>query len=635
MCCLLLTTAIAILFASFAIALDWNPVDAGARGVTRVDISLPCRGCLTGQPADEALVFDFALLDPALDGTEQFALNAKWEPFPAICDDDSHPSSHCGSPSFNRSVSLSNNRRTVLDTDKETPAPLAFYSLGVSVQDEAGPGADTSTPQRHLSFHFDSVDSNQLTQGVGFVVVITPEREPRILDILPEPSQSAEDPLPGTDWPSMGKSEQGSARQPLLDLIDTESPDFNVDLAIDELQSLEQQLAVQRGRIAQYLHKDASSAELRHLLQTCDGLICKVSILFNHMCSFTDRKMVPGRRSSRITYPTAEAISKQSLLQVDELEIADSPPPYSEAGHDGRLHPVSTAEPVEMPLRITQSASVAAISSLELPSPTNPVVILIECVAALLGLIVLFRVIQKRCMSLRKRVEREADREERRNARAYRRAARRAYWRKRWQKFVAAVSCCSSGDDDDTTSMDYDEKRALILQDAFIENLADLDAAEKGELMDAEIRELRYANDIVATLVRNVGGMRHVDVAWPASDPPPSVIPLPRTPEPRSRASTQTLPSYTTSEGLPDYTSTAPTSDETSIFSRGTTLPYVPHYTHEPHGYYSPVDANSTGRTRYTPNSSIIEVSPRASAETLRTRFSKDSEPVNFATRDL
>lgn len=220
-------------------------------------------------------------------------------------------------------------------------------------------------------------------------------------------------------------------------------------------------------------------------------------------------------------------------------------------------------------------------------------------------------------MSMRKRVERAADKEERRNARAYRRAARRAHIRKRWNNFLTSISCFGTTEAPKPTQ-NYDEKRALILQDAFLEQ--DIDLAEKGEVMEAQIRELRNAHDIVAGLL-GVDEHRY-DLARHA---PPPIAYFPTT---LSRRSTGTLPSYT-SESLPDYTSTPDTSEGSSQVADGF-VNYTPATSSDSEGRYSAGHVASTSscgstRTRYTPVSSVVAITPRCSAETLRTRHSGDS----------
>ena len=279
------------------------------------------------------------------------------------------------------------------------------------------------------------------------------------------------------------------------------------------------------------------------------------------------------------------------------------------------------AQGASVPLLLTKNTTTSDFHLIDVVKPQNPFLRALALIATVLGLAALCSYIRHRCMSMRTRVERAADREERRNARAYRKAARRAEMRRRWDNFKSAVNCFSSPAE--PRFEDYEEKRALILQDAFLEQADDLDQAEKGQIMEAEIRELRHAHEIVASLVR-VDEHRY-DIAAPVNDPPPPLVPLPFTPSARSRASTYTLPSYT-SESLPDYSSRPETLVDSNMsdslvdgFSG-----YSPTAT-DNEGRYTAPSTTSSARTRYTPTSSVLDVSPRVSEETLRTRQSKDT----------
>ena len=194
--------------------------------------------------------------------------------------------------------------------------------------------------------------------------------------------------------------------------------------------------------------------------------------------------------------------------------------------------------------------------------------------------------------------------------------------RRRWDGFLDKISCFRAAPV--PRIEDYEEKRALILQDAFLEQLGDLEQAEKGEVMEAEIRELRHAHEIVASLVHR--GEGRYDLMTPMNDPPPPLVPLPFTPASRSRASTATLPSYT-SESLPDYSSTpelsSGSSDSVSVVDGF--AHYAPMFSEREEQTRCSSTTTGSARSRYTPTSSVLDVSPRASEDTLRTRQSRDS----------
>lgn len=395
---------------------------------------------------------------------------------------------------------------------------------------------------------------------------------------------------------------------------DGSSEDGSFDLG-QELESLhlleaksheiQMQIAAKKNAITTNLRQNRGKLCLKHLIQECDGVICSAKAIAQRLC---DRLGIHTTVSHEYTHFNNRHM--QNMLDLDsKANFAKISAKYY---HSGMNHNPMEAN---IPLMLTKNASEHSFQPIDIVY-ANPLVRALQIIGAALGIAALFLFLKRRCMSMRRRVERAADLEQRRNERAYRRAARRALMRKRWNNFVNAVNCF--GQKEEPRTEDYEEKRALILQDAFLEQ--DLDAAEKGDIMEAEIRELRYAHEIVASLVR-VDEHRY-DLVTPIHDPPPPLVPLPRTPGPRSRASTYTLPSYT-SETLPDYSSQPGDSDGSSSLVNG--------YTHSApdeqvrRSPVSPLSETSSGRTRYTPTSSIRETSTRPSGETLRTRISEDT----------
>ncbi|EME47160.1 hypothetical protein DOTSEDRAFT_69203 [Dothistroma septosporum NZE10] len=407
-------------------------------------------------------------------------------------------------------------------------------------------------------------------------------------------------------------------------------------LLLLELEAGELHTAItnKKEAIAKCLKDHRDQVTLRHLLQQCDGLVCAAKVIAQRMCDKIGILTVP-----KVGYAKVQNPSSQKLIELDD--------DINEKLTDSNV----AAAAIYTNTTRTASLSSAAIQPIQVIYPQNALIKALGAVAGLLGLSALFSFIRRKCMSMRKRVEREADREERKNARAYRRAARRADMRRRWEAFVKALSCFQG--EEEPTIKDYEEKRALILQDAMLEQ--DAATAEKSEIMDAEIRELRHAHEIVASLVQ-VHDHRF-SIITPISDPPPPLVPLPFTPVSRSRASTMTLPSYH-SESLPDYTSryqqtetgshssgnssvrsssvrsSSVRSNSVVLSSRANSiiidgLLYIPNtsedgtFTGHTTRSFSPqslAGGSSDGSriSRFTPTSSIIEMSPRASEETLR-----------------
>ncbi|KAI7716983.1 hypothetical protein KC353_g4950 [Hortaea werneckii] len=395
----------------------------------------------------------------------------------------------------------------------------------------------------------------------------------------------------------------------------------------EEAEDLQAEIVTKKQAISNYLRHHRKHSSLHRLLSECDGLMCAARVVAQRICDkvgkvglLTEHNLGYFRVQSANLHNTmhsnepfaSQQTSKNSTKSVKFAEDLDGTSEKSNG----------TAKPFSMPFTMTKNGTGHDYHFKDFVNPPNPLVRAMQIIVSVLGLAALCSYIRNKCMSMRKRVERAADREERRNARAYRRAARRAHMRRRWDSFVRAINCFRPAVE--PKMEDYEEKRALILQDAFLEQLEDLDQAEKGEVMEAEIRELRHAHEIVASLVR-VDENRYDLATPPSSDPPPSRVPLPYTADSRSRASTNTLPSYNC-ESLPDYSSRPDTSPERSS-NRSSVLSSTctPASSNE-EGRSSVPSVSSAGRTRYTPTSSVLEISPRVSEETLRTRQSKDTQ---------
>lgn len=406
-----------------------------------------------------------------------------------------------------------------------------------------------------------------------------------------------------------------------------EDADYNIEEEIEalllleaEADPLDAEIAARKKAIAKCLTNHRNRASLRHLLQQCDGIVCAAKVIVQRVCDKVGIITEPNFHYAQVADPRT-----QKLIQIDE----DSKP-LKFPGLTGKFQSLS-----ENPTSGTLSGSryfashtnsAAVTESITVVYPQSVLFRVMALIATTIGLTALCDFIRRKCMSARKQVDRLAEREERRNARAYRRAARRAEIRRRWDTLISAISCFRA--QPEARMEDYEEKRALILQDAFMEQ--SLEAAEKGEVMEAEIRELRNANQIVASLVR-VDQCRS-NLAWLSNSSNQSQqVPLPAAVMARSRASTGTLPSYT-SEMLPDYrsrytrtelgsnASSSVRSDSlvaVSLERYAITLSSEEAFTGSTQRSNSP--ESSSGRSRYTLTSSIVDFSPRPSGETLRT----------------
>ncbi|TKA83947.1 hypothetical protein B0A55_00188 [Friedmanniomyces simplex] len=491
----------------------------------------------------------------------------------------------------------------------------AAHHIDYSVQVDSTPSSKSSP--RGFTFEALSVDGVRLPTPLRFYVTQQPSDPPRLAWL----SVDADARHSGLTFNFTTASHSFVVEEPttatkledMLRPVDASSFDLNneldsLHLLEAEAEKLKVQIVAKKQAIAQHLRTHRNHATLNQLLEECDGLVCAARALAQRLCDKISVLTDPSSGYARV---------RHSRLQTAVAFSDDKLRPQQTSRNCTK----SMAQGVHVPLMMTKNGSTPESHGIDLVNPPNPLVRVLGLIATVLGLAALCSWIRHRCMSMRTRVERAADREERRNARAYRKAARRAEMRRRWDNFVSAVDCFRSASE--PRMEDYEEKRALILQDAFLEQMHDLDQAEKGEVMEAEIRELRHAHEIVASLVR-VNEQRY-EMVVPVSDPPPPLVPLPYTPATRSRASTGTLPSYT-SESLPDYSSRPETlvDSSTSDSLVDGFAGYTPTST-DSQGRYTPPSTTSSARMRYTPTSSVLDVSPRASEETLRTRQSKDT----------
>ena len=476
---------------------------------------------------------------------------------------------------------------------------LSWSGLVGSPSPDLGIGDDETQ-----NIHFTITPFEIVRPAAGFTAIMRPQSPRRLVGLIPDSSSRIinfehYEEVTYSSETALENGDYHTTESDTSDDFDLGAELESLGLLEDQAQQLQTQIAAKKKAIAENLKQERDKLCLKHLIKECDGIVCCAQAIAQRICDKVGISTGPS-----LQYAHMKDAHAQNRIALDEKFS-----PQKASWHnctDGHDH---CADAANIPLMVTKVGPQYAFKPIDLVNPPNPLLRALQIVAAILGLSALFAFIRKRCMSMRKRVERAADLEERRNARAYRRAARRALMRKRWDNFVNAVNCFRPKD---ARIEDYEEKRALILQDAFLEQ--DLDQAEKGEVMEAEIRELRYAHEIVSSLVRR--DQNRYDLITPVNDPPPPLVPLPYTPIARSRASTFTLPSYT-SESLPDYTSRPGDADTSSSLGDE----FTPSISDE-NDQRSPVSpiSDSSSHTGYTPDSSIIEASTRPSQETLRTR---------------
>ncbi|KAF2818459.1 hypothetical protein CC86DRAFT_472852 [Ophiobolus disseminans] len=348
-----------------------------------------------------------------------------------------------------------------------------------------------------------------------------------------------------------------------------------------ELQELQKIIANKQQHINSQLQKEVKS--LTDEINDCEGLACIVKTIANK---------AHGALSVAIAHSKSSGDYSSETMGRPDLEL------YAQvhgqvSQKSGGFIETEASDPV-----------VTETSTDDLPSrPTkpSPYIIALEVTLSLLCCGCLIAVIRHKCSSLRTRTERAAAREERDTARAYRRAARKHawqnWWRGNWRKDHERIE-------------DYEEKRALIQeQEGVLE-----------DVMQEEIRQLRAAHDVVNDLVRDAEEGRvithgpcncHHAPPAPASYssyspslastyPPTSLGDIPSRPLSR----TDSLPSYRSDPPSepPNYESEV---DMSQIVANGFRQ------------YRASTTASETA-SHWTPDSSVVDVSPRPSAETLR-----------------
>lgn len=262
---------------------------------------------------------------------------------------------------------------------------------------------------------------------------------------------------------------------------------------------------------------------------------------------------------------------------------------------------------VEVGSEISEKAeSIApAVEAIDTSKIPKGLVRALEVLVAALGLGGLFAFLKRRFCSLRSQVERLADREERVKAREYRAAAKREARRRRWIQVKTIIFSCFTAKNG---PLNDEEKQALVANGA---DQGSDDIYVHQAL--THMGDIQYAHDVAVHLARQghfadlrphfhqgfSNAVVHQAIQATFSRLPPGVT--------RSRASS--LPSYN-SDVLPDYSSQP---DVETIDSR-----------HVANGIRRPASRTSTtGSSRFTPDSSIPDISTRPSFETLRTHDSE------------
>jgi hypothetical protein len=435
---------------------------------------------------------------------------------------------------------------------------------------------ETDQAAQVLTVNIKAVDGIALTIPSGFTVSFKQQTSPpSLLRFEPVPNLSASDKDVAQSWRdpptylrlfANGTATTGGSSSLEQSLED----DLRELRALQaDLRKLQEAIASKKVHINSQLRQEVNN--LTDEINKCEGLAC----IFKAIA-----------RKAHGAWKTATACCKSTSMGRPSQDTY-APAHINAVQKSGgsikvgtiNLHPFE-AVPTELPPR---------------PAKTSPYIVALEVTLSLLCCGCLIAFIRHKCSSLRTRTDRAAAREERDTAAAYRRAARkhawRNWWRGNWRKDLERME-------------DYEEKRSLIqAQEGVLE-----------DVMQQEILQLRAAHDVVNDLVREAEEGRVIGhapcncqrIAHPyspsiASTYPPTTLSSEVPSRPLSR--TDTLPSYRSGPPSepPNYESEV---DMSEIVANGFRQ------------YVS--SSTSEVASHWTPDSSVVDVSPRPSAETLR-----------------
>ncbi|KAF2849773.1 hypothetical protein T440DRAFT_452111 [Plenodomus tracheiphilus IPT5] len=530
--------------------------------------SIPCTGCGHTDHDDESLTLSFTshALDTAC-GSSNITLNGVHLPQEWNGDFASGYGSYQGVTDLQQNAWFLQR-----DLDLEWKSACLH---GYEESDEAA---------QVVTVNIKAIDGKPITTPSGFTISFKQQTSPPSLlrlESVPDPSASNRE--VAESWRNPPQSLRLSSSNTTAEVHEVELQ--SLEDQIRELKALQAELVQLQAVIAE--KKRHLNSQIRKQVKTfteelheCDGITCIVKTIAHE-----------AHGVWRIVYVRFQTNNRDSADMGRPEEVfaqAHGHTTQTSASCGAAGSACSVIAPQELPPR---------------PHKPSPYLLALEITLGVLCCGCLIAIIRHKCSSLRTRTERAAAREERLNAQAYRRAARQHAWRNWWR------GNWTSRRKDSERIVDYEEKRALIQE-------------QEGVLEDAmqdEIRQLRAAHDIVNDLVRDAEEGRVVNHA-------PCIChrQQPRAPySPLSTASTYPptslpeIPSRPLSrtDSLPSYRSGAPTEppnydsevDMSEVVANG-------------FRQYTTTAGSTTSEvsSHWTPDSSVIDVSPRPSAETLR-----------------
>ena len=405
-----------------------------------------------------------------------------------------------------------------------------------------------------LTFTVDQVDGKDIGAGSGFTVSFK-QIIPEVLRIslVPVPSageaESAEEwrnPPPALRWSSLTPERKGSST---LATIEDEVTQLRQLKA--EAKEVNRLIKDKKKTIKALIKQDYESfkAEIRQ----CDNIRCVIKAML-HKARGAMRVACQRFKHGKHGHGHHHHHQQHASLPQTSTDAPSSSSPNDQGSSASHPH----LRPHFLPHELEDE---------HYHSPLHRILKALKLCAILLGIVSFFGFILRRCRNPRRRAEYAARREERRTRRLYRRAA----YRQRWRDWF-----CRRQPRSGPSPGPYDEKRALIIQQESILETA----------MQAEIRELRNAHEVVNDMVRAEEGRFIHELDGGITGVRPRTL------------------------SLPDYDSRS---------ESGSTEP--PTYEEQMEGA-SVVDGfqYTPEGTRSTPASSVVDTSPRISLDSRETR---------------
>jgi hypothetical protein len=487
-------------------------------------------------------------------------------------------------------------------TDVQENAWYLQHDLELEWDSQCLHGQDTEDDAQRLSVNIKAIDGKQL-QGPypGFSISYKQRSRPELLRLEAGPYHDAQEEDSADSWrapPAHLRIVTASKEGDLSSVVAPIYSDLEAD--IEELKALQREREQLDKIIAEKQKYISAQVESRvqtfkEELRQCDNVTCVFKTLAGGAHSAWRIVYTRFRPQHHFASPSTSSMGRLK----DDFRVSHGG--YNKIS-EGKVDITSDAphRPAASSSSTPQSSESSHHGAPRMPPPGSPFVIAIEIVLGVLCCGCLIKVLQSRCCSLRSRTERAAAAEERRNAAAYRRAARKLAWRKWWRGNWR----------DQERIEDYEEKRSLIQhQESILE-----------DAMQEEIRQLRAAHGVVNDIVQAEEGRgasyatHHCHCAHhPPNSPrlsttstyPPTSIPeMPSRPLSR----TGSLPSYRSGATSPPAYESEEEEDMSETVANGF------------RNYAISSTSGEESGSRWTPDSSVVDVSPRPSADTLRSR---------------